>query len=149
MRFLIQNVLEASVRVEDHITGSIGPGLLVFVGVGPEDDRSVADKMLRKLLNMRIFKDENDKTNLSVIDIGGSVLLVSQFTLYADCRRGNRPSFVNAAPPALAEELYDYLMEECRKVIPDTAGGKFGADMKVSLINNGPFTIILDSADLK
>ena len=121
----------------------------MFVGVGPEDDRAVADKMLRKLLNMRIFKDENDKTNLSVTDVGGSVLLVSQFTLYADVRRGNRPSFVNAAPPALAEELYDYLMEECRKIIPDTAGGKFGADMKVSLINNGPFTIILDSSDLK
>lgn len=149
MRFVIQNVLEASVRVEGQITGSIGTGLLVFVGVGPEDDRSVADKMLRKLLNMRIFKDENDKTNLSVTDVGGSVLLVSQFTLYADVRRGNRPSFVNAAPPALAEELYDYLMEECRKIIPDTAGGKFGADMKVSLINNGPFTIILDSSDLK
>lgn len=149
MRFVIQNVLEASVRVEGQITGSIGTGLLVFVGVGPDDDRAVADKMLRKLLNMRIFKDENDKTNLSVTDVGGSVLLVSQFTLYADVRRGNRPSFVNAAPPALAEELYDYLMEECRKIIPDTAGGKFGADMKVSLINNGPFTIILDSSDLK
>ena len=149
MRFVIQNVLEASVRVDDRITGQIGPGLLVLAGVGPEDDKAVADKMLKKLLNMRIFKDENDKTNLSVIDIEGSVLLVSQFTLYADCRRGNRPSFVNAAPPQMAEELYDYLLAECSKVIPNTAGGEFGADMKVSLINNGPFTVVLDSADLK
>lgn len=148
MRFVIQNVLEASVRVDDRITGSIGPGLLVLVGVGPEDDRAVADNMLRKLLNMRIFKDENDKTNLSVTDINGSVLLVSQFTLYADCRRGNRPSFVNAAPPDMAEDLYDYLLAECAKSV-ETAGGEFGADMKVSLINNGPFTIVLDSADLK
>ena len=149
MRFVIQNVLEASVRVDDRITGQIDQGLLVLVGVGPEDDKATADKMLKKLLNMRIFKDENDKTNLSVIDIGGSVLLVSQFTLYADCRRGNRPSFVNAAPPQMAEELYEYLLAECSKTIPNTAGGEFGADMKVSLINNGPFTIVLDSADLK
>lgn len=149
MRFVIQNVLEASVKVDDRITGQIGPGLLVLVGVGPDDDKAVADKMLKKLLNMRIFKDENDKTNLSVIDIEGSVLLVSQFTLYADCRRGNRPSFVNAAPPQMAEELYDYLLAECSKVISNTAGGEFGADMKVSLINNGPFTVVLDSADLK
>lgn len=149
MRFVIQNVLEASVRVEDRITGSIGKGLLVLVGIGLGDDRAVVDKMLKKLLNMRIFKDENDKTNLSVMDVQGGVLLVSQFTLYADCKRGNRPSFVNAANPQLAEELYEYLLAECRKNVADTGAGEFGADMKVSLVNDGPFTIVLDSEDLK
>ena len=149
MRFIIQNVLEASVRVDGNVTGSIDEGLLVFVGVGQGDDKAIADKMIRKLLAMRIFKDENGKTNLSVKDIGGSVLLVSQFTLYADCRRGNRPSFTDAGDPATANELYEYIISEVKKEIERTECGIFGADMKVSLVNNGPFTIFLDSADLK
>ncbi len=129
MRFIIQNVLEASVRVDGN--------------------KATADKMIRKLLAMRIFKDENGKTNLSVKDIGGGVLLVSQFTLYADCRRGNRPSFTDAGDPATANELYEYIISEVKKEIERTECGIFGADMKVSLVNNGPFTIFLDSADLK
>lgn len=149
MRFIIQNVLEASVRVDGNVTGSIDEGLLVFVGVGQGDDKAIADKMIRKLLAMRIFKDENGKTNLSVKDIGGGVLLVSQFTLYADCRRGNRPSFTDAGDPATANELYEYIISEVKKEIERTECGIFGADMKVSLVNNGPFTIFLDSADLK
>ncbi|SEV84637.1 D-tyrosyl-tRNA(Tyr) deacylase [Ruminococcaceae bacterium KH2T8] len=149
MRFIIQNVLEASVRVDGNVTGSIDEGLLVFVGVGQGDDKATADKMIRKLLAMRIFKDENGKTNLSVKDIGGGVLLVSQFTLYADCRRGNRPSFTDAGDPATANELYEYIISEVKKEIERTECGIFGADMKVSLVNNGPFTIFLDSADLK
>ena len=149
MRFIIQNVLEASVRVDGTVTGSIDEGLLVFVGVGQGDDKATADKMIRKLLAMRIFKDENGKTNLSVKDIGGGVLLVSQFTLYADCRRGNRPSFTDAGDPATANELYEYIISEVKKEIERTECGIFGADMKVSLVNNGPFTIFLDSADLK
>lgn len=149
MRFIIQNVLEASVRVDGNVTGSIDEGLLVFVGVGQGDDKAIADKMIRKLLAMRIFKDENGKTNLSVKDIGGGVLLVSQFTLYAECRRGNRPSFTDAGDPAAANELYEYIISEVKKEIERTECGIFGADMKVSLVNNGPFTIFLDSADLK
>ena len=149
MRFVIQNVLEASVQVDGKVTGSIDEGLLVFVGIGQGDDKTTADKMIRKLLAMRIFKDENGKTNLSVKDIGGGVLLVSQFTLYADCRRGNRPSFTDAADPGTANELYEYIISEVKKEIERTECGIFGADMKVSLINNGPFTIFLDSADLK
>ena len=149
MRFIIQNVLEASVRVDGNVTGSIDEGLLVFVGVGQGDDKAIADKMIRKLLAMRIFKDENGKTNLSVKDIRGGVLLVSQFTLYADCRRGNRPSFTDAGDPATANELYEYIISEVKKEIERTECGIFGADMKVSLVNNGPFTIFLDSADLK
>ena len=149
MRFIIQNVLEASVRVDGTVTGSIDEGLLVFVGVGQGDDKAIADKMIRKLLAMRIFKDENGKTNLSVKDIGGGVLLVSQFTLYADCRRGNRPSFTDAGDPATANELYEYIISKVKKEIERTECGIFGADMKVSLVNNGPFTIFLDSADLK
>ena len=149
MRFIIQNVLEASVRVDGTVTGSIDEGLLVFVGVGQGDDKAIADKMIRKLLAMRIFKDENGKTNLSVKDIGGGVLLVSQFTLYADCRRGNRPSFTDAGDPATANELYEYIISEVKKEIERTECGIFGADMKVCLVNNGPFTIFLDSADLK
>lgn len=149
MRFLIQTVTEATVKVDGAVIGSIDRGLLVFVGVGAGDDRTVADKMIRKLLAMRIFKDQNGKTNLSVKDINGDVLIVSQFTLYADCRRGNRPSFTDASDPGTAEELYEYIISEVSKEIPNTSHGSFGADMKVSLINDGPFTIYFDSKDLK
>jgi len=113
--------------------------------VREDDTEAIADKMVHKLLNMRIFEDENGKTNLGLSDVGGSLLLISQFTLYADCRKGNRPSFVHAAGPALGEELYEYIIARCREVYPDLQVGSFGADMKVSLINDGPFTVILDS----
>ena len=149
MRFLIQTVTEAAVRGDGNIVGSIDKGFLVFVGVGAGDTRETADKMIRKLLAMRIFKDPDGKTNLSVRDVDGDVLVVSQFTLYADCRRGNRPSFTDASDPGTAEGLYEYIISEIRREIPRTEHGIFGADMKVSLINDGPFTIFLDSADLK
>ena len=151
MKFLIQRVNEASVEVDGETTGSIEKGFLVFIGVSDTDTKNIADKMIKKLLGLRIFADEAGKTNLSVKDVGGSLLLVSQFTLYADCRKGNRPSFTSAGAPGLAEELYEYIIEECRKEIEDPAHvqtGVFGGDMKVSLVNDGPFTIMLDSDEI-
>lgn len=121
---------------------------MVLIGVGREDDRSTADLMVRKLLGLRIFEDENGKTNLSLADVNGELLLISQFTLYADCRKGNRPGFFYAGEPALANELYEYIIARCREQVPVVERGIFGADMKVSLTNDGPFTIILDSEDL-
>ena len=147
MRFVIQRVSSAKVEVEGSIVGQIDRGFLVLIGIGQGDDKVIADKLIRKLLGLRIFEDAEGKTNLSLADVNGSLLLVSQFTLYADCRKGNRPSFSNAALPSVAEDLYDYIVSECRKIIPDTATGSFGADMKISLVNDGPFTVILDSAD--
>ncbi len=148
MRFVIQRVKEASVTVEGKVIGAIGRGFMVLIGVCQEDTRETADKMIRKMINMRIFQDENDKTNLALSDVNGELLLVSQFTLYADCRKGNRPSFIKAGSPDLANELYEYIISECRKQVPKVEKGEFGADMKVSLINDGPFTIVLDSQDL-
>lgn len=151
MKFLIQRVNEASVEVDGETTGSIEKGFLVFIGVSDTDTKNIADKMIKKLLGLRIFADEAGKTNLSVKDVGGSLLLVSQFTLYADCRKGNRPSFTSAGAPALAEELYEHIIEECRKEFTDPAKvqtGVFGGDMKVSLVNDGPFTIMLDSDEI-
>jgi len=148
MRFVIQRVKEASVTVEGKVIGAIGRGFMVLIGVCQEDTRETADKMIRKMINMRIFQDENDKTNLALSDVDGELLLVSQFTLYADCRKGNRPSFIKAGSPDLANELYEYIISECRKQVPKVEKGEFGADMKVSLINDGPFTIVLDSQDL-
>ena len=148
MRFVIQRVKEASVTVEGKVIGAIGRGFMVLIGVCNEDTREIADKMIRKMINMRIFQDENDKTNLALADVDGELLLVSQFTLYADCRKGNRPSFIKAGSPDLANELYEYIISECRKQVPKVEKGEFGADMKVSLINDGPFTIVLDSQDL-
>ena len=146
MRLLIQLVNHASVKVDERITGSIDKGFLVFVGVCDADTKEIADKMLKKLVNLRIFKDENDKTNLSLNDVGGSLLLVSQFTLYADARKGNRPSFVGAGAPDHANALYEYMISEARNTYSiKTETGEFGADMKVSLENDGPFTIMLDS----
>ena len=151
MRFLIQRVTEASVEVEGKITGSIDNGFLVLIGVSETDTKEVADKMIKKLLGLRIFADDAGKTNLSVTDVEGSLLLVSQFTLYADCRKGNRPSFTNAGSPELAEELYEYVIEVCRRELGEekkVQTGVFGGDMKVSLVNDGPFTIMLDSENL-
>ena len=144
MKFLIQRVLEASVKVDGETVGSIGKGLLVFVGAGREDDRTAADKYLKKLLGLRIFEDENGKTNLSLKDVNGELLFVSQFTLYANCKKGNRPSFIEAGDPDTANELYEYIIREAAKSVPIVQHGIFGADMKVHLINDGPFTIILD-----
>ncbi len=152
MRFVIQRVTEANVSVDQQIVGAIGKGFLVLVGISQTDTRAVADKMIKKLLGLRIFEDENGKTNLSLQDVDGSLLLVSQFTLYADCRKGNRPSFTNAGAPELAEDLYEYIINECQAQLPNLTQrvqhGRFGADMKVSLLNDGPFTIILDSETL-
>ncbi len=148
MRFVIQRVLEASCEIDQEITGQIGQGFCVLIGVSGQDTKETADKMVQKLIGMRIFADENRKTNRSLDDVGGGLLLISQFTLYANCRKGNRPSFTDAGNPAIAEELYEYVVAECKKRIPDVQTGCFGADMKIRLINDGPFTIILDSADL-
>lgn len=148
MRFVIQRVKEASVVVDGETIGEIGQGFMVLIGVREDDTEAIADKMVHKLLNMRIFEDENGKTNLGLSDVGGNLMLISQFTLYADCRKGNRPSFVHAAGPALGEELYEYIIARCREVYPDLQVGSFGADMKVSLLNDGPFTVILDSEQL-
>ena len=144
MRFLIQRVTNASVKVDNEITGRIGKGFLVFIGISNEDTKEIADKMMKKMLGLRIFSDENDKINLSLSDIGGELLLVSQFTLYADCKKGFRPSFINAGKPDMANELYEYIIAECSKQFP-TKKGVFGADMKVELLNDGPFTVMLDS----
>ena len=148
MRFVIQRVKEASVAVDGETIGAIGQGFMVLIGVREDDTESIADKMVHKLLNLRIFEDENGKTNLGLSDVGGNLLLISQFTPYADCKKGNRPSFVHAAGPALGEQLYEYIIARCREVYPDLQVGSFGADMKVSLLNDGPFTVILDSERL-
>ena len=144
MKRVVQWLLQAEVQVDGQSIGKINRGLLVFVGVGKEDTKEIADKYLKKLLGLRIFEDENGKTNLSLKDVDGEVLLVSQFTLYANCKKGNRPSFIEAGDPAEAEALYEYMIAEAKKTVPVVQHGSFGADMKVSLINDGPFTVILD-----
>ncbi len=148
MRFVIQVVSEAGVSIDGKIKGSIGKGFLVLVGVGQNDDEAIADKMVNKLVGLRIFPDENGKTNLSLGDVGGELLVISQFTLYADCRKGHRPSFTGAGAPEKAERLYEYVVRKCRDSIARVETGEFGAEMKVSLVNEGPFTIILDSDEI-
>ncbi len=167
MRFLIQRVNEAHVQVEGQVIGKIGKGLLVFVGISRSDfmqennsaenkdndfDQKkayeIADKMIKKLIGLRIFEDENGKTNLDMKAVGGQLLMISQFTLYADCRKGNRPSFVNAGDPQKANDIYRYVIDRCKKEIEVVEEGSFGANMQISLINDGPFTIILDSAEI-
>ena len=148
MKFVIQRVTEASVKVEGQVIGEIQKGFLVLIGISHEDTKEVADKMIKKLIGMRIFEDENGKTNLSLDQVGGELLLISQFTLYADCKKGNRPSFTKAGGSEMASELYEYIINECKKSVKKVECGSFGADMKVSLLNDGPFTIVLDSADL-
>lgn len=148
MRFVIQRVTNANVTVDGNVTGEISKGFLVLIGVSDDDTKEIADKMIKKLIGMRIFEDENGKTNLALADVGGSLLLVSQFTLYADCKKGNRPSFIRAGKPQMAEEMYNYIIEQCKKEIENVQVGIFGADMKVQLLNDGPFTIVLDSQEL-
>ena len=148
MRFVIQRVKEASVRVEDKVIGQIEKGYLVLIGVSDNDTESVADKMIKKMVGLRIFEDENGKTNLSLEAVDGGLLLVSQFTLYANCKKGNRPSFTEAGDPEKAEMIYEYIISECRKSVPEVETGRFGAEMEVSLVNDGPFTILLDSETL-
>lgn len=148
MRFVIQRVTEASVSVEGNVIGEIDKGLLVLIGVAESDTCNIADKLVKKLIGLRIFEDENGKTNLSLSDVNGSLLLVSQFTLYANCKKGNRPSFTEAGNPQKAEKLYTYIIEKCKKEIPCVQTGRFGAEMKVSLVNDGPFTVLLDSENL-
>ena len=148
MRFVIQRVKHASVTVEGNVLGKIEQGFMVLIGVCESDDEKVADKMVKKLIGLRIFEDENGKTNLDLASVGGQLLLVSQFTLYADCKKGNRPSFTQAAKPDKANNLYEYIITECKKQVEVVERGEFGADMKVELLNDGPFTIVLDSEAL-
>lgn len=148
MKFVIQRVNTASVEVEGDVIGAIDKGFLVLIGVADGDTKEIADKMIHKLVGLRIFDDAEGKTNLSLDQVGGSLLLVSQFTLYANCKKGFRPSFIDAGEPQFAEEMYEYIISECKKSVPNVQRGSFGADMKVSLLNDGPFTIILDSKEL-
>lgn len=148
MRFLIQRVNHAKVVVDETVTGEIQKGFLVFIGISEDDTAEIADKLIKKLLNLRIFEDTEGKTNLALKDVNGSLLLVSQFTLYADCKKGNRPSFVHAGSPELANRLYEYVIEQCRLAGFTAETGVFGADMKISLENDGPFTVLLDSKEL-
>ena len=148
MRFVIQRVTNADVKVDGQTIGEIGKGFMVLIGVSDSDTREIADKMVKKMLGLRIFEDENGKTNLSLDTVGGSLLLISQFTLYANCKKGNRPSFIEAGEPAMAEEMYEDIIAKCKETVPVVQKGSFGADMKVSLTNDGPFTIILDSETL-
>lgn len=148
MRFLIQRVREVSVNVNGCVIGRIEKGFLVLVGVNQTDTVRTAEKMVKKMIGLRIFEDENGKTNLDLHSVKGQLLIVSQFTLYADCRKGNRPSFIRAGEPQKAKALYEYVIELCQKEIPVVQQGSFGADMKISLVNDGPFTVILDSDEL-
>ena len=144
MNFVIQKVSQASVSVEGNCVGKIQKGFLVFVGIGKEDTKEIADQYIKKMVQLRIFQDENGKTNLSLTDVGGEVLIVSQFTLYANCRKGNRPSFFDAGEPQMAEELYKYIIKKTKETISVVESGEFGAMMQVSLVNEGPFTIVFD-----
>ncbi|SFE21972.1 D-tyrosyl-tRNA(Tyr) deacylase [Peptostreptococcaceae bacterium pGA-8] len=148
MKFVIQRVNQARVTVDNNIVGAIGRGFLVLIGVSASDTEAIADKFVKKLIGLRIFDDENGKTNLSLKDVGGSLLLVSQFTLYANCKKGNRPSFTEAGNPELANKLYEYIIEKCKGEVEKVEQGVFGADMKISLENDGPFTVILDESIL-
>lgn len=148
MKFVIQRVLQASVSVENQIIGQIDKGFMVLVGISEDDTLEIADKMITKLLNLRIFEDENGKTNLDIKTVNGELLIISQFTLYADCKKGNRPSFTKAGNPQKANELYEYIVKKCRQEINYVAHGEFGAEMEVSLVNHGPFTIVLDSDEI-
>ena len=148
MRFVVQRVTHASVTVDSQVIGKIGNGFMVLIGVADTDTREIADKMVKKLLGLRIFEDQNGKTNLDIHTVEGELLLISQFTLYANCRHGNRPSFIEAGKPDMANEMYEYIITKCKEQVPVVEKGEFGADMKVELLNDGPFTILLDSDQL-
>ncbi len=148
MRAVVQRVTQASVTVDGEIIGRIGKGFLILLGVAEGDTRQLAEKMADKICRLRIFEDENGKTNLSLEDVGGELLVISQFTLYADCRKGNRPSFIKAGAPQMAESLYGHFMKQCETHVDVVERGRFGADMKVELLNDGPFTLMLDSEEL-
>lgn len=148
MRFVVQVASDARVTVDNNVVGQIPRGFMVLIGIENADTREIADRMIKKMLGLRIFPDENGKTNLNLEQVGGELLLVSQFTLYADCRHGNRPGFTNAGAPDFAKEMYGYIIERCRAMNVHTETGEFGADMHVSFTNDGPFTIILDSKEL-
>ena len=145
MRFVVQRVSESEVEVDGETLGKIGRGFMVLIGVCDSDTREIADKMVKKLLGLRIFEDGQGKTNLSLESVGGELLLISQFTLYANCKKGNRPSFTEAGSPQKANALYEYIIAKCRENVPIVETGSFGAEMKVSLVNDGPFTVLLDS----
>ena len=144
MKAVVQRVTNASVTVDGEVISEIGKGYLVLLGVGKEDDEQTCERIVKKLIGLRIFEDSEGKTNLSLGQVDGSLLIVSQFTLYADCRKGNRPSFIEAGPPEMAERLYEYFISLCKKEVKNVGRGKFGADMKVALTNDGPFTVILE-----
>ncbi|ABX44065.1 D-aminoacyl-tRNA deacylase [Lachnoclostridium phytofermentans] len=146
MKLVIQRVKEANVAVDEKVIGKISKGYVILLGIGKEDTKETADFYINKLLKLRIFEDEQGKTNLSLEDVSGELLVISQFTLYADASKGNRPSFINAAAPKEAEELYDYFVMKCKESGTTVETGSFGADMKVSLVNDGPFTIVLDES---
>lgn len=148
MKVVIQRVLKANVKVDEKICGKINQGFLVLIGITHNDNEKIAEGMINKLLKLRVFSDENGKMNKSIKDIDGELLLVSQFTLYANCKRGNRPDFLNAAKPDFANELYEFIIDKCKNEIQNVQTGIFGADMKVELVNDGPVTIILDSEDI-
>ncbi len=148
MKFLIQRVTEASVSVENETVGKIGKGFLVFIGIEDADTEALADRMVKKLIDLRIFEDAEGKTNLNIESVEGELLLISQFTLYADCRKGNRPSFVKAGKPEMANALYEYIINKAKERVKVVEKGVFGGDMKVSLLNDGPFTVMLDSDEL-
>lgn len=148
MKLVIQRVTHASVIVDNNVIGKIGKGYMVLIGVSDTDTKEIADKMLDKMIKLRIFEDENGKTNLSLADVGGELLLISQFTLYANCKKGNRPSFIEAGSPDHANALYEYIIEKCKERVDVVEQGEFGAEMKVELLNDGPFTVILDSEQI-
>jgi D-tyrosyl-tRNA(Tyr) deacylase len=148
MKLVIQRVNHAAVRIDGEVVGSIGKGLLVLIGIAEDDTMEILNHFVDKLVKLRIFEDANGKTNLSLGDVGGALLLVSQFTLYADCRKGNRPSFVKAGAPEMASAMYETFIARCRERVPVVQTGRFGADMKVELENDGPFTIIFDSREM-
>lgn len=148
MKLVIQRVTHASVTVDNNVIGKIGKGYMVLIGVSDTDTKEIADKMLDKMIKLRIFEDEKGKTNLSLADVGGELLLISQFTLYANCKKGNRPSFIEAGSPDHANALYEYIIEKCKERVEVVEQGEFGAEMKVELLNDGPFTVILDSEQI-
>ena len=148
MRFVIQRVSHASVTIDGQVCGEIKRGFMVLIGIAQTDTDEIADKMVRKMCTLRIFEDSEGKTNLSLSDVGGSLLLISQFTLYADCHKGHRPSFIYAGKPDMASPMYEHIIAESAQYVPNVQRGEFGADMKIELCNDGPFTIILDSDTL-